>query len=208
MVLFNYQPLMVGTIHKWLGCNELHGNTALFSFSWLLNAKAGSDGLYFPDGAKFFISFFDDHYMKQVIRTILCEPEMFNGMSVIDVTIQEEPDFSNQTLFRCASPIFLKNSPDRNDGKHYTFEDEESGKLLTDKLLYKMDIAGLHRDESLSIRFDTTYQARRTKVIHYKKIGNRASLCPVIIEGKRDTKAFAWNVGLGNSTGIGFGAIY
>jgi CRISPR/Cas system endoribonuclease Cas6 (RAMP superfamily) len=31
--------------------------------------------------------------------------------------------------------------------------------------------------------------------------------CPIIIKGKPETKLFAWNVGLGNSTGIGFGAI-
>jgi CRISPR/Cas system endoribonuclease Cas6 (RAMP superfamily) len=30
----------------------------------------------------------------------------------------------------------------------------------------------------------------------------------VIIEGKPETKLFAWDVGIGNSTGIGFGAIY
>ena len=42
---------------------------------------------------------------------------------------------------------------------------------------------------------------------NYNGVENKASWCPVIVEGKPETKAFAWNVGLGNSTGIGLGAI-
>jgi CRISPR-associated endoribonuclease Cas6 len=71
-----------------------------------------------------------------------------------------------------------------------------------------MKIAGLPEDESLKIRFDISSGNKRTKVIDYRGIKNRVNLCPVIMEGKSETKAFAWNVGLGNSTGIGFGAIY
>jgi CRISPR-associated endoribonuclease Cas6 len=44
-------------------------------------------------------------------------------------------------------------------------------------------------------------------MIIYKGIANKANWCPVIIKGRPETKLFAWNVGLGNSTGIGFGAI-
>ena len=40
-----------------------------------------------------------------------------------------------------------------------------------------------------------------------KGIENRASICPLIIIAKPETIAFTWNVGIGNSTGIGFGAI-
>jgi CRISPR-associated endoribonuclease Cas6 len=62
-------------------------------------------------------------------------------------------------------------------------------------------------DETLRIRFEVNYPKAGTKKITYNGVQNRASWCPVIIEGKPETKLFAWNVGLGNSTGIGFGAI-
>ena len=62
-------------------------------------------------------------------------------------------------------------------------------------------------DKTLSIQFEANYPNSRTKKITYKGVQNRANWCPVIIEGKPETKLFAWNVGLGNSTGIGFGAI-
>ena len=33
---FNYQPKLVGTLHKWLGPNDIHGKLAMHSFSWLM----------------------------------------------------------------------------------------------------------------------------------------------------------------------------
>ena len=69
-----------------------------------------------------------------------------------------------------------------------------------------MKIAGLI-DDDIKLRFDTSYPKARTKLLTYNNVKNRASWCPVIIEGKPESKLFAWNVGLGNSTGIGFGAI-
>ena len=74
-----------------------------------------------------------------------------------------------------------------------------------------MEKAGLPIDNSLDIEFDLTYLKKCTKKFNYKKgkhvIENIASWCPVIIQGKPETKVFAWNVGVGNSTGIGFGAL-
>ena len=92
--------------------------------------------------------------------------------------------------------------------KHFTFNDIESSELLKQSLLTKMRLAGMEEDETLEIHFDTSYAKKRIKLVHYHSIGNKASMCPVIIKGKPETKLFAWNVGVGNCSGIGFGAIY
>ena len=36
---FNYQPKLVGTLHKWLGPNDIHGKLAMHSFSWLMGGN-------------------------------------------------------------------------------------------------------------------------------------------------------------------------
>ena len=77
---------------------------------------------------------------------------------------------------------------------------------MTETLKSKMKLVNLE-DETLKIAFDKSYSKAKTKLITYNGINNKASLCPLIIKGKPKTKAFAWNVGIGNSTGIGFGAI-
>ena len=35
IVPFNYQQKLIGTVHNWLGKNELHDKISLYSFSWL-----------------------------------------------------------------------------------------------------------------------------------------------------------------------------
>jgi len=77
---------------------------------------------------------------------------------------------------------------------------------MGETLLHKMQKVGLN-DDDLKIEFNQKYNRPKTAKITYKGIENRANICPVIIAGNPKTKAFAWNVGIGNSTGIGFGAI-
>lgn len=130
---------------------------------------------------------------------------MFNGLTVSDIIIQEAPDLADRTLFKAASPIFIKRwNGEKED--HILFNDPRADNCLKESLLTKMRKAGLEPGV-FNIRFDTSYPKAATKKITYNGIQNRANWCPVIIEGDIKVKLFAWNVGLGNSTGIGFGAI-
>lgn len=205
VIPFNHQPLLTGVIHKWLGKNNEHGEVSLYSFSQLIGGKVTPKGFSFDQGSSFFFSAHDKNLIIKMISGIRALPEMFNGLEVTDILIQEDPDFKEKTLFHAASPIFLK----RRDGEkvnHILFDDPRANEYLKETLETKMRNAGL-QDETLSIVFDRTYPHAKTKKITYNGIHNRANWCPVAIEGKPETKLFAWNVGLGNSTGIGFGAI-
>ena len=206
-VPFNYQQKLVGTIHKWLGNNSIHGAISLYSFSWLKGGRKEGDALRFANGASMFISFFDDNYIRKITRSILDDPEMFCGLVVTSITIEDSPMIDDRELFFCASPIFIKRNHTNATINHYTFTDPQANQFLKETLLSKMKIAGLE-DDTLDIRFDTSYSKKKLKLVHYHGIGNKASICPIIIKGKPATKLFAWNVGVGNSTGIGFGAIY
>lgn len=35
LIKFNYQPILTGVFHKWIGQNEIHNKISLYSFSWL-----------------------------------------------------------------------------------------------------------------------------------------------------------------------------
>lgn len=208
---FNHLHLLTGTIHKWFGDNEFHDSVSLYSFSNLSGGKAGKNGLNFPNGASFFISCWETERAKQLVKGIQDNPEMFFGLSVVEIVLQETPDLSGITHFQVGSPIFIQRTIENGSKKFYYFDDKESSQLLIETLNTKMQTAGMPEDETLKISFNQDYQGKRTKKMDYKH-GNqiiqiRANWCPVIIEGKPETKQFAWNVGLGNSTGIGFGAI-
>lgn len=160
---FNYQPKLVGTLHKWLGPNDIHGKLAMHSFSWLMGGST---------------------------------------------TTQPDPDLSNCEFFKIGSPVFIQRRLEDGSNKHYTYEDTVAGNLLEETLRHKMQVAGLPDDRTLKISFATEYPKKKIKTIYYNGIGNRTSWCPVRIQGKPETKVFAWATGIGNSTGAGFGSIY
>jgi len=204
-VPFNYQYKLVGALHKWIGGNIFHDKLSLYSFSQLQRGEKTENGLNFSNGANWFISFYDNLMLKKIVLSIKKDPEACFGMNVKSITIQETPDFTNIEYFKVASPVFIKRTID-GKSKHYIYSDAESSELLTMTLQNKMKLADIE-DDSLKIEFDKNYKNISTKLIDYKGIKNKASWCPVIIHGKPETKAFAWNVGVGNSTGIGFGAL-
>jgi len=208
---YNHLHLLTGTLHKWFGNNDFHNAVSLYSFSNFVGGQAGRNGLDFPNGASFFVSCWDNNMAKLLIKGIQDDPEMFFGLKAVELVLQETPDLTNKTYFQLGSPVYIQRNLESGRKKFYFFNDAESPTLLQETLSTKMKAAGLPEDESLKISFDTNYHRKGTKKIDYKR-GNkitelRASWCPVIIEGKPETKQFAWNVGIGNSTGIGFGAI-
>lgn len=209
IVSFDYQQKLVGTIHKWLGNNEIHDKISLYSFSWLLGGKMiRSKGFTFSEGAIFYVSFYEEEYLKILIKTILSDPEMFCGLEVRDITIVNEPVFSEEPqCFRLASPIFIKRLQDdeTRNYKFYLFNDEASNMLMTETLKHKMTEAGLAEDETLRVEFDLTYPQKQIKMVTMHGVKSKASMCPVIIYGSPQSKLFAWTVGLGNSTGSSFG---
>ena len=208
LVPFNYQQKLVVTLHKWIGkCNPEHGNYSLYSFSWLKNGKKKDKGFDFADGAKWFISFYDINIIKLIIKSILEDPEMFCGMRVYDIAIEEDIDINKREKFYLASPVLIKRISDKKQ-KYFTYEDKDISELLKETFINKMKQAGITEDPTLEIYFDTTYEKRKKKMITYDGIKILANLCPVIIKGTENTKRFAWSCGIGNSTGIGFGSIY
>lgn len=205
---FNYQHLLTGCLHKWIGENNLvHGKTSLYSFSWLQKVKTEKEGLILTENSTCFFSFFDEQLAKKVINGIINNPELFNGCFVNSVTIQPTPKFSNKESFFVASPVLIKRPIiSKEKEKHYTYLDEESDILITDTLKTKLKLAGLN-DENVYVTFNKNYSGAKTKVVAYNKIKNKTNVCPITIEGTPEQIAFAWDVGIGNSTGIGFGSL-
>lgn len=205
IVPFNYQKFLVGRFHKWLGDNKEHDEISLYSLSWLQGGEMVKEGLKFSNGAEWSISAFDSSLLKTLVANIQEDPEINFGMHVTDLVIMKEPPFDTKQNFFLNSPVFIK----RNQGNrvhYYLFKDPESSGLLTQTLRTKLEKAGLST-EGVRVSFDQSYQNPKTKMIDYNGIGCKASMCPVIVEGTPEQVAFAWNVGIGNSTGIGFGAL-
>lgn len=204
-VPWDYQHFLIGALHKWLGSNDLHDGISLYSLSWLSYGERKGDALNFPKGAKWFISFFDSVVGKKVLSSTLADPEVCCGMRVTDIQIKESPVFNGAQRFVVATPVLIRTF-DGKGLKHLTYRDAEANKLLTQTLQTKLKKAGIN-DLAAQIEFDQSYHNPRTKLVTIKGIHNKASLCPVIIKGSQEAVSFAWDVGVGHSTGSGFGAL-
>lgn len=205
VVPFGYQHLLTGAIHKWLGENQEHGSVSLYSFSNLTNARVKQKQLNFQDGTEFCISAWNEDFIRKIINGIMIDPGLFCGMKVKEIVLMDTPDFSNQELFYTSSPVFIKRKTDERV-RHIIYSDKDANQCLKETLETKLQLAGIEY-KSFKIEFDKSYPTPKTKLIKYNDIQNRASVCPLIIKGDPLVKEFAWNVGVGNSTGIGFGAI-
>ncbi len=205
IVPFNYQYYLLGKLHHWLGQNEYHDKLSLYSFGWLSGGEPGGGGLKFKSNSNWFVSFWDEEMGKQLLYASMKDPSFIFGMNVIDITINETTQFTNHETFTLSSPILIRNYNDNKSASHLTFRDLLSDELMTATMKRKLSTANI--DTDISIKFDRNYHNARTKLVTINGIENRANMCPIIVDGNPESIKFAWNVGVGHSTGSGFGAI-
>ena len=210
-----YLPNLAGWMHARLGeRSDLHDGTSLYSLSDLSHGRVRRGALDFAGGSSFFLSSHRDDVLVELMADLMRRPVTYTerdprrvawGMYVEEVTIERAPSFGEAATFWAKSPVLVR--ADREDGtrEHLLHDETRADEVLTRVLHWKQERAGL--SPTGSVRFDRSYPKAKTKLIEYKGVRNRASLCPVVVEGGPEVCAFAWNVGVGHSTGVGFGAI-
>jgi CRISPR-associated endoribonuclease Cas6 len=193
-------------VNKWIDEIEEEAELALYSFSMLTNGRSVKGALEFSHGTSFYVSSYDNDIDYLIADAIERSPMLFNGMEVKEIkVVEDKPKFSEMEVFQISSPIFIKRMV-RNNDKHITYKSDAAGRYLTETLKQKMAEVGM-RDDSLEVSFVKDYHGAKERLINYRGVPHKASWCPVMIKGKLETKAFAWAVGLGDFTGIGFGAL-
>lgn len=208
VIPFNYQSLLTSLLHKWIGKdNELHDEQSLYCFSWLQEVNAVKNGLHITNDSYFFISAFDDELIKRIVKGIMADPTAFCGSKVIDIQIKQTPEFRSEERFLVSSPILVKRKDKtKYTSNHAVYDETDFEVLLTENLKHKLDKVAI-ASAGVTVKVDWNYEKRTTKLVNYKGINNKVNVCPVIIQGTPEQLAFAWAVGLGYSTGIGFGSL-
>lgn len=206
-VPFDHLHQLTGTMHKWLGDNEVHDGLSLYSFGWLRIARVHRGKLDFPGGTSWTISFVDLALGKRVLRGLMSDPEIAFGMTVQEAQLAPEPDFeSERHRFLIDGAVLTRQNRDDGGRDHLTYKSPEADATLTRTLHRKLDAAGIDA-EGVLVRFDRDWQGAKTKVISLKGIDYKTSVCPVIVEGPPEVLRFAWLAGVGELTGSGFGAL-
>ena len=210
-----YHQNLAGWLYDRLGDDEqLHDGTSLYSLSNLSHGRVRRGALDFEGGSSFFLSSHRDDLLIELMSDLLGRkghPDARDprrvawGMYVEAVDMEREPAFGERATFWATSPVLVRERREDGTRAHVTYDDPRADELLTRTLHTKQERAGLPVGGAM--RFDRSHAGAKTKLIRYKEVDNRASLCPVIVEGGPEVCAFAWNVGAGHSTGVGFGAL-
>lgn len=207
-VPFTYQHSLAEVFLRWLDNSGLRKKVKLYSLSWLQGSKAINDSLNFPLGARWFISFYGSWATERLVDQIMEEPEIFYGMKVHSIKRQPTPHFGSRCTFKVGSPVLARALNYGSKDKHFIFTEPEANKILTVTLRQKINAAGLGAPHNnVKVSFDKSYPFAKTKLVKINDVANKASICPVIVEGTPKALEFAWNVGVGHGTGEGFGAL-
>lgn len=214
VIPFAHNHRLIGTLHKWLGYNELHDTISLYSFGKLQGGKVTSDksGLLFSQGARLNLSFWDAEYGRKTIEGILKDPELFYGMRVYEAREIAQPDFSGMYCFNTDSPILVRKPREDGSQSYLIYDNPEADDFMSQTLQHKLRLAGFDGDHlKARVQFDRSYDKNQTRLIeikaHGQNIKHRANQGKVWVIGTPEAVQFAWHVGLGHLTGSGFGAL-
>ncbi|AUD06726.1 CRISPR-associated endoribonuclease Cas6 [Spirosoma pollinicola] len=208
-VPFTYLYNLVGSLHKWIGENNLlHDGMSLYSFGRLTGAEKIGKHLYFPNGSTLSISFQNSDHAWAMAKGILKDDSLAFGMRVIEANEMPIPSFENRVRLATDGEIVVRTKRPDGSRQYLLWSDEAANEKMTQLMRKKLQAAGYNEShQTINIRFDRDYPKARTRLMDVKGIKHRGSICPVIIEGTPEAIEFAWLVGVGELTGSGFGAL-
>lgn len=206
-VPFDYLHKLGGVLHKWLGAqNQWHGSRSLYGFGGLSGGGMKDGALDFPEGATWQIGFPAQEGILHIMKGMMMDRDVFFGMKVRDVREIESPNFSLLHRFVVNTPILLRNPRPNGSQAHILWYEEKANVLLNARIRKKLEEVGLG-EEPLFLQFDTRYQGAKAKIVKIKDIEMKGSICPIEASGSAKALKFLWEVGAGELTGMGFGAL-
>lgn len=207
---FEHLGRLTGVLHRWLGENDLHDKTSLYSFGWLKGGQSVEKRhLTFQRGATWNISFHDAAVAHALCRGILRKPTVFGGMRVYEVQQQPLPAFGGCVRFLTDRSHIIVRKDRPEGGKEYLlYNHPEADAALTRVLRWKLKAAGYEGEHlAATVQFDKTYTKARTRKSTIKGIEHKGSECPIVVTGTPEVVQFVWVTGAGELTGSGFGGL-
>lgn len=203
----NNQHIVTKYVHDILGKNnEYHDGVSNYCISTIVgNFNPETKMLNFDDNPCFYVTSEDDKFLSTVMIGILkakhklCDGFEFEGVDFISETINGK--FNE---FNTLTPVLLKDET----GKEVTIRDEDYSTILEKNTIKrlskynpKLDLTGF----KLKVR-----PKGKKKFIPLKggKAPCNVSVISVDVTANREVSEALYNIGLGKSTGYGFGTIY
>lgn len=209
-VIINNQHLLNGFIHKCLGKNnDYHDTWSGYCISSLLGGKLNEDKktLSFDNGGYILVTSRDESFIGKFFMGAMQNPDLFCGMKLTDIEYIDEKFNKEVNHFVTLSPFIIKEKCNIHGERYITMEDENFVDKVKEHTIRKLK----RIDSSLNLdSFDITIPDRhwhRTKRIMVGKSFCFANHCQISIKCNERIGKLLYHVGIGKSTGSGFGTI-
>lgn len=208
----NNQSFLNSYVHKCLGRNnEYHDKKNNYCISSLIGGYLNKEQqtVDFKNGAFFVISSADLTFLNKLLIGIMQNPEFGFGMVFKNVEhISNETFLNGWNHFSTLTPFIIKEYFDKKNYSFVTLKDHDFQIKVKDYLIKKLTKIDPKLDLS---DFDINipnHEAHKVRTVMVKNVVNKANRCQISIHTNKKVAELLYNIGLGQSTGSGFGTIY
>ena len=206
----NHQDLVNSFIHRTLGKdNEYHDIKSDYSVSSLQGGTwvRGTKNISFKNGGYITISSLDEKFINNILISLYATA-FYDDIKVVGIEFVDEQFYNGWNHFVTLSPFLIKKYSSKKDYGFHTLDDENFEEEVKAYLLNKITKINPKLDLSdFDVKIPQHGNHKSTKVI-VKNVVNIANSCHINIHTNRKVAELLYNIGIGQSTGSGFGTIY
>ena len=205
------QHIINSYIHKCLGVNnKYHDTKSDYNISHLYGGKFNmlDRTLTFSGGGYIIVSSLDNEFVSKIILGVLSNQELTNGMKFAGIDHIDEKMINGWNHFATLSPFIVKRYSDKNTYTFLTLNDDDFEKELKSYLINKISKINPKLDlNNFDVRIPR-HDSHKVKKVMVKNVMNLANQCHISINCNYKVAELLYNIGIGQSTGSGFGTIY
>lgn len=208
----NHQRFLNSYIHKCLGVNnEYHDAKNNYAISALMGGFLNKEKqtVDFKRGAFFIVSSIDMVFLNKILIGAMQNPNFGFGMTLKNVEhITNEKFLDGWNHFTTLTPFIIKEKVNEKKYSFITLMDNNFEKKVKNYLINKISKINSKLDLSdFDIRIPN-HEAHKVKSVMVKNVVNKANKCQISIHTNKKVAELLYNIGIGQSTGSGFGTIY
>jgi len=206
----NNQHIVNSFIHRALGNdNKYHNKKSDYSVSSLQGGKwiKGTQDISFENGGYITISSLDKKFFDDILIGAYTTP-FYNDINVVSMDFIDEEFYNGWNHFATLSPFLIKQYNSKKEYKFLTLDNTNFESEVKEYLINKLSKINPKLDLSdFDVKIPNNPKHKVKKVL-VKNTTNKANQCQISIHTNKRVAKLLYNIGIGQSTGSGFGVVY
>lgn len=204
------QSIINSFIHRAIGPNNPYHDaknnysvSSLQGGKWIPNTK----NISFKSGGYITISSLDKKFIDNILVGLYTTP-FHDDISVNGIEFIDEQFYNGWNHFATLSPFLIKEYSSKKEYKFLTLNDDNFETKLKSYLINKISKINPKLDlTDFDIKIEDKSKGKVKKIM-VKNVINHANQVQLSIQCNKQVAELLYNIGIGQSTGSGFGTIY